>query len=374
MMSDHKKLIRFASMYGPGRTLFKVLGRLRLDFSMPSGKRPTPDIGIVGCGQFGFSTIGYFLTQRFGYRIASCYDIDSVAQETLARALRVAHRPETIEEFFDNAAVKAVYITSNHASHADYAVQALSLGKAVYVEKPVAVSHSQLVHLVKAAGSGDRIFTGYNRPLSRAVAELKQRASVDSQAGISLQCHVSGHAIGPNHWYRDPAEGTRISGNAGHWIDLFCHFLSWRGLPDKLQISLLPANADEFDDNFSLSISSDRNDIFSLMLTSRSEPFEGINETINFQHADTICKIDDFRRMTIWRGSERWVRRIWPKDPGHRTAIMQPFASVRRDWNEVILSTLLILHIAEMVRRKDIFSSFSFADELDRLNRLVKAA
>lgn len=369
------KLLRFITIYGLGRTLFKAMGRLRFHFGLPTLRRTQPDIGIIGCGQFAFATIGYFLAQRFGHRVVSCYDPDRQAQRSLAAALKVSHQPRSVEELLGNEAAKFVYIASNHASHAHYAIQALSLGKVVYIEKPVAVSHPQLVELVKAAGSGGRIFAGYDRPLSPAVAELKQRAAVDRHSGISLQCHVSGHMIAANHWYRKPTEGTRISGNAGHWIDLFCHFLHWRGLPDNLQISLLPANVNEFDDNFSLSISSDRNDIFSLMLTSRSEPFEGINETINFQHADTICKIDDFQRMTIWRGSKRWVRRIWPKDPGHRASIMQPFDTAsRRDWNEVILSTLLILHIAEMVRQKMVHSSFSCADELDRLDRLVKAA
>jgi hypothetical protein len=94
-----------------------------------------------------------------------------------------------------------------------------------------------------------------------------------------------------------------VCGNIGHWLDLLVHMLVWRGLPDRLQISITSAADSELDDNVCIAIRSDRADLFSVTLTSRSEPFEGINETINFQHGETNCKIDDFRRMTVWQGA-----------------------------------------------------------------------
>jgi hypothetical protein len=146
------------------------------------------------------------------------------------------------------------------------------------------------------------------------------------------------------------------------------HIFAWRGLPDKLEICLAWANDDDRDDNLSIAIASDRDDIFSVMMTSRCEPFEGVSETINFQHAKTICKIDDFRRMTIWQGSRRRRRRYWPKDVGHERAILQPFRPESgRDWHEIELSTLLILHIAEMVRNGVRTSSFSFSQSWSRV-------
>ena len=162
--------------------------------------------------------------------------------------------------------------------------------------------------------------------------------------GAAPQCFVVGHQLGPDHWYRRPDEGTRVCGNVGHWLDLLVHMLAWRGLPDQLQISITAATDNEPDDNVCIAIRSDRADLFSVMLTSRSEPFEGINETINFQHGATICKIDDFRRMTLWQGANVTTHRFWPKDVGHGRAILQPFTSAPgRDWHEVELSTMLML-------------------------------
>lgn len=275
--------------------------------------------------------------------------------------MRVGKACSSFDALLETPGLRVVYIASNHATHAAYAVAALRAGLDVYVEKPIAVDEVQLTALLLAVeGSRSRIFAGYNRPFSAAIRELQREVTIDRSRGISLQCFVSGHLIAADHWYRDPGEGTRICGNVGHWLDLLVHVLAWRGLPDKLSISLTWANESEPDDNIVIAIASDRDDVFSLMLTSRCEPFEGISETISFQHADTICVIEDFRRIAIWQDTRVVRRRYWPKDVGHKAAVLQPFDSAsHREWGEVILSTRLMLHITKMVRAREQRSEFA---------------
>ena len=371
-----RKLLRFIAIYGPGRSLFKVAGRLRFKpISLQSNSKGA-DIGLIGCGQFGFATIGYFLQRAFGPRIVACHDINPAAANTLARALRVPQVCDSAEALFATPGLRTVYIASNHASHASYASSALRRGLDVYVEKPIAVERGQLIELLRAKRqSSGRIFAGYNRPFSAAIRLLRARTTIDPAAGISLQCFVSGHRIGADHWYRRPEEGTRVCGNIGHWLDLMVHILAWRGLPDHLEINATWADDSEPDDNVSITMRSNRSDLVSVMLTSRSEPFEGINETINFQHGNTICKIDDFRRVSLWEGSRLLKHRFWPKDVGHQQAILQPFAvGPGRDWHEVELSTLLMLHITGMVRERVRHSTFSFTDEWDQIAPAVDQA
>jgi predicted dehydrogenase len=370
-MSQAAKLLRFMAIYGPGRTFFKAAGRMRLPIALPSLQRRRNDIGVVGCGQFAYATIGYFLRREFGRCVRTCFDIDAAAQASLARALSVPARPASFEQLLDDPGLKTLYIASNHASHAHYAAQALQRGISVYVEKPVAVRRDQLVELLRAARSSHaQLWAGYNRPFSGAIRTLRQQMPINPAGGITLQCFVSGHRIAPGHWYRQPEEGTRICGNVGHWLDLMVHMLAWRSLPDCLDISLTWADGKEPDDNLCIAIASDRGDLFSVLLTARSEPFEGINETICVQHDETTCKIDDFRRLTLWRGAHLLRRTYWPKDVGHRLAILQPFQGrVERNWLEVELSTLLMLHVADMVRDRRRHSCFSFQESHAALAR-----
>jgi len=362
------KLSRFVRLYGLQRAIFKAAGRARISFPLVWRKSLDSDISLIGCGQFGFSTLGFFLCKRFGRRLRWCYDPEKGKAISLKNILGVKGCASSAEEGILDPATKYVYIASNHASHTDYAIQALEAGKTVYVEKPVAVSFSQLNSLAFAVEKSNvKAYAGYNRPFSKFVRKLKSQLS-RPVGGLSLSCFVSGHVIESEHWYRDPNEGTRICGNAGHWIDLFIHMLAWRGeLPDSCSIQMLSADFSEIDDNFVLSIATDRSDIFSLMLTARSEPFEGINETINFQWNETIAKINDFRRMTVWQNSCRKHFRSWPKDVGHQSASLQPFSGRERDWNEILVSSLMMLHVAEMVRNGEHALEISLRKELEML-------
>lgn len=371
-----QKVARYAGIYGLSRAFFKAAARKRVNFPLclPRFRSSTPDIGLIGCGQFGFATIGYYLRQVSGRHIGVCFDIDEDARNSLARALRVPRVGRTIEEFFSTGGLRLVYIASNHSSHAPYATQALLHGLDVYVEKPIAVDATQLVQMLHAQrASGRAVYAGYNRPFSAAIRDLRTTLDVQADAGFSIHCFVAGHQIAPDHWYRLPSEGTRVCGNLGHWLDLMIHILAWRGLPDRLEITLSSADSQKPDDNFVVTITTDMHDIFSVMLSSRNEPFEGIYESIHIQHADVTCHIDDFRHMTLHKGARTIRRRYWPKDVGHRAAILQPFNAVPvRHWHEVELSTLLMLRIADMVRSRKHLASFSLKQAWCELDEAVK--
>jgi predicted dehydrogenase len=347
-----QKLVRFATIYGLRRALFKALGRIRR-FRVPFFFRRGPrEVGVIGCGQYAYATIGYFLLKN-KRQIKSCFDTDKSVQRSFERSFAITKETVTATNLFDsNPAV--IYIASNHASHAKYAIEALALKIPTYVEKPIAVSIEQLVALESARRkTGAKLFAGFNRPFSGALRLLRENIRQPSSAPITLQCFISGHVISEEHWYRLPDEGTRICGNLGHWIDLMIHLMSLRSLPQRLQITAAYANSDEPDDNLALSFTTELNDLVSIVMTSRSEPFDGIHETINFQHESTIAKIDDFRRIEIWSGSKKITRNFYPKDVGHESAILQPYSNAFvRDWEEVLMSTLICLFVADMVRNK----------------------
>jgi len=193
---------------------------------------------------------------------------------------------------------------------------------------------------------------GYNRPYSKAARFIVNKIYKSGQP-ISLSCFISGHLIAENHWYRNKEEGTRICGNVGHWIDLMIHFMNQRGaIPKEYQICILQANSEEIDDNLNISIRTELNDIVSIFITSRTEPFEGIKESINLQCGDNIFNIDDFKRLTLWNRDKKITKRYFYKDVGHKLSINQPFLnnSLQRDWKEIEISTYIMLFITDMVK------------------------
>jgi predicted dehydrogenase len=351
-MLQLKKVIRFISIYGIKRTFVKVIGRTRLSISLPNFKKRR-DISIIGCGQFAFSTIAFFLYFNKKRTFLGTFDIDETKSKTLARFFRFKKTYRDPQSLISDKRCKLIYIASNHSTHTLYAIEALRKNIDIYIEKPLSTTVEQFQALLHAKNdSSSKVFVGYNRPFSKAILLLSKKIE-NTNSSLSLSCFISGHLIEQDHWYRNPEEGTRVCGNMGHWIDLGVHLLNKKGdLPDYFEINISYANYEESDDNVCVTISTDKNDIISIFLTSRTEPFEGINETINLQCGEIIAKIDDFRKMYIWKGTKKITKRYWPKDVGHRKAILQPFNKYSRDFSEIEISTILMLRIKEMVLSK----------------------
>ncbi len=357
-----KKLYHTFRLYGFNRAYVKLYGRTRSSFlpKLPlSFSSPEKIVGIVGCGQFSTSTIGFFLKKNKGNIIAGCFDIDSKQSQSFASYYR-CRQCNSIDELLAIQGLQVVYIASNHSTHTPYAIKALNLQKIVFVEKPLSTSFGQLQDLLNTiqVNSLSKIYIGYNRPHSPAIKELNNfiRPCIGP---LTLSCFITGHKIGPDHWYRAPEEGLRICGNLGHWLDLSVHLLWIKPTkPRFFKITASVSNNSEPDDNLSLSMISDLGDLIVITLTSRDEPFEGINETINLQCDEVICKIDDFRKMTIWKGNECHHYRYFRKNVGHERSILQPFETPYRIWSEVEVSTRLMLTIMEMIYSKK--SNFVF--------------
>lgn len=349
------KVFRYFKIYGLDRTMNKISGRLRkYPLFKPKYLRKKPEIGLVGCGQFQFSTIAYYLSKGITNKFLFCYDVDKTKATSLGKYYNIPNILTNKESIYNFKKTKLVYIASNHFTHTEYAVNFIKKNIDVYCEKPISVNFEQFDKLTDAISkSNANFYAGYNRPYSPAITKLKEEMyKLNNKNGkFTLNCFISAHYLPSNHWYRNPKEGTRICGNVGHWIDLMIHIYNWREyIPDQYNVQIAYSNLSEPDDNISITITTKEGDLTSITISARSEPFEGINETINFQYDTIIAKIDDFRKLTIWNNHKLYKKKYWPKDVGHKRSIMQPFKNNNRALQEIISSTELMLHIAEMVR------------------------
>ena len=354
-ISKLKKILRYFSIIGIRRTMIKIAGRSRSKIiPRPFHLFKNQFIGLIGCGQFQFSVIAFYLSRGLTNKFLFCLDVDRYQSESLGLFYSIPNIFSNEMRVSEMNETELVYIASNHSSHAEYAIKFLEKNINVYSEKPIAVNFDQFEKLLTSIKSSKaNYYAGYNRPYSPAVQKLKRKFLHlgDDESKFTINCFVSAHVIPREHWYREPAEGTRICGNVGHWIDLIIHMLNWRGdLPEKYKILVSYSDIDHFDDDISISIVTEKGDLSNIVITSRGEPFEGINETINFQYNKIIAKIDDFRKMTIWKNSEVESYKYSPKDVGHKRSVQQPFSGNNRDLQEVFVSTEIMLHISDMVK------------------------
>lgn len=364
-MEGLKKVLSYIKIYGVSRTLYKVAGRLRrvpkvLRFRNKDNAQKM-SVGFIGCGQFSFATMSYYLrfSKKFYFKFA--YDPDQRATNSFCEFNNIKCKLDS-EDSVSMQQVDIVYIASNHHSHSTYAIDALNKGISAYIEKPIAVNWQQFSDVGSAiVNSKSDTFVGYNRPFSQAIRELSTYMKRGDEA-FTLNCFVVGHFIGPEHWYRDPQEGTRVCGNLGHWIDLSIHLLFKKNRPEYIDVSVNFSDIRQSDDNITVVLTTNLGDLITLTLTSHSEPFEGINESISFHQSGIIADIQDFRRAVFWVGNKKFVRKYRPKDVGHKLAILQPLSKNKRDLEEVRISTALMLEVTDMVRKLEKEKRFLISD------------
>ena len=141
------KLVRYIRIYGIVRAIIKAAGRTRIKFPfwlfllLLNPSRNGRKVGIIGCGQFSYSVIAYYLTTCSNSKLKWCFDINRSASKSLASAYGIKKCLEE-ENHLNNSMVDVdiVYIASSHSSHTPYAIKYLRSGCDVYVEKPITLN------------------------------------------------------------------------------------------------------------------------------------------------------------------------------------------------------------------------------------------
>jgi predicted dehydrogenase len=178
-----------------------------------------PVVGFVGAGNYAsrvlipsFKEAGAQL-----HTIATSGGINSVVHGEKSGF----HKATTdTDAMLADDSINTIAVVTQHNSHAGFVASALSEGKNVFVEKPIALTYEQLDN-VKAAYTGNsRVMVGFNRRFSPQVVKMKELlSSINEPKSFIMTMNVG--AIPADHWTQDvEAGGGRIIGEACHFIDL----------------------------------------------------------------------------------------------------------------------------------------------------------
>ena len=371
MKKDIVKTIIFFRLWGFRKTLFKILGRKRFNFlSLPKGGDRS--IAVIGCGQFAFSTLGSTIIFTKGNIFKRAFDISKNALISFENFYSIKQKTTSIDEIINDSEIKIVYICSSHSTHTEYAKRIINSGKNVHIEKPIAVEKSQLDSLCKVIDSHPdiKITTGFNRPFSPFIKRIKNlycNTYNFNKNPIIANLFVACHKLPKDHWYFKSEEGSRISGNYSHWIDLVIHILRWSKYNSILDISIFPSNILDLDQNMMIVIKSTNFDMFTMNFTSLMEPVLGVTENIYIQSNNFTTNINNFNFQSIDFGNSYKVYKTRKKNCGHDESILQQFNSVdyKIRLKEVICSSSLTIAINNSIKNNQLNLSFDMSTFFD---------
>lgn len=141
-----------------------------------------------------------------------------------AKQFGAANASTDFESTLQDAGVDAVLIATRHNKHAGMVLKALSAGKHVLVEKPLAITQEELeqINAFYAQGRGPQpiLLTGFNRRFSPHARRIKELVSARTNPMV-LSYRMNAGYIPLDHWVHTGEGGGRNIGEACHIYDLF---------------------------------------------------------------------------------------------------------------------------------------------------------
>jgi predicted dehydrogenase len=326
-----KKMLRYTRLYGVPRTLVKIRGQyhMRRNYDvLPTLPEPSADahVGLLGCGNFAYSNIAYYLHKNYGLVIRGAMDVDIHRAASLAKAYGAGYYTDKPDEVIRDKNIDLLYIASNHASHAEYAIEGLREGKAVHIEKPHVVNHDQLVRLCRTIQEcNGRASLGFNRPLSRFGMMIADALGRESGAAM-FNWFVAGHEIAPDHWYFHEKEGGRILGNLCHWTDFVLQLVPPEG---RYPLVITPTRSERADCDIAVTFTFGDGTIAAITFSAKGHTFEGVRERFAAHKGNTLISMDDFQTLTIEVVEKKRRTSLWFRDHGHQRAIRRSYSMSR---------------------------------------------
>ena len=213
-----------------------------------------------------------------------------------------------------------VVVATAHDSHSHLASAALKAGHRVFVEKPPAVTPEDVHRLAAVMRSNPgSVEIGFNRRYHPLVRRARARLRQES-GPTSISCIVKELIFEPDHWYFWPNQGTRITGNLCHWIDLAVFLLEGRPMPVSLTLSpRMPGTEPGSDEERVLTVTFEDGSLLTVLGTTRGDDIRGVQEQIDIRRGRTTITIDDLWKMRIRSGGiERYSRTLF-RDKAHTT-------------------------------------------------------
>lgn len=166
--------------------------------------------GIIGCGEVAEVKSGPGFQKAAHSTLVAVMRRDAARAEDFARRHGVPRWHTDADAILEASDIDAVYIATLPKTHHDYALRAAAAGKAVYVEKPMAMDAAECDAMIAAcAAAGVPLWVAYYRralPRFLAVRDLLREGAIgEVREVVSMQIQRAPDPRAPGAWRLDTA-------------------------------------------------------------------------------------------------------------------------------------------------------------------------
>jgi predicted dehydrogenase/threonine dehydrogenase-like Zn-dependent dehydrogenase len=314
--------------------------------------RPSePVVAVIGAGNFaGRSLLPALVKAKV--RLRTVASVGGVSAMRFAQKFASEQSSTDAHAAIADPQVNTVVVATRHDSHASFTCEALSAGKHVFVEKPLAMTEAEIEQIEKAYVAaardfGVKLMTGFNRRFSPLTQKMKSLLQTVAEPK-SIVMTINAGAVPAEHWTRDRrAGGGRIIGEACHFVDL-ARFLAGYPISGVQTTGAGGESASftlRFEDGSVAAIN---------YLDNGGNSYP--KERIEVFTARRVLVLENFRRLVgyNWPGFKRMA--LWRQDKGHDAAVAAFAEAIQRGlpspipFGELAEATRVTLQIAAAAR------------------------
>ncbi len=335
----------------------------RLECTVQVSSEPSPTIvGFVGAGNYA-SRILIPAFKAAGARLQSIATSGGVSAVVHGEKAGFAEATTATMSMINSDTINTVAIVTRHNSHANLVIQALKARKNVFVEKPLAINHEELLDVQQAYeaalrdGAGPLLMVGFNRRFSPQIQKIKTLLTSVCEPKTFIMT-VNAGFIPTDHWTQNKeVGGGRIIGEACHFIDLM------RYLADSAIVSV---QARRMGNSSSVAVTEDKASIllgfedgsFGTILYLANGAGSFPKERIEVFAAGRVLQLDNFRKLTAygWPGFRRM--NLWRQDKGQVACATAFVQAIEQGATSPIVASELFevarvsIEVAELLRQQ----------------------
>ncbi|MGW8375282.1 bi-domain-containing oxidoreductase [Streptomyces sp. ODS28] len=295
----------------------------------PRYARKPVRVAFIGAGNYATSMLLPHLAERDGVDLSTVVTTTALSGVNAKRKFGFTEATTDLDAVLGDTSIDAVFVVTRHSSHAELTQRALLAGKAVFVEKPLALTEDELSCVLAAVeeSGNDRLQVGFNRRFAPLLQEARKRFGART-GPASLRYLVNAGRLEHGSWYlQQGTEGSRFAGEGGHFIDT----ASWLLGADPVSVYTVAAPGNEdlqvvlrYPDGSTATIS---------YVTTGAPGFP--KETLDLVADGKVLRLDDFVRASVYSdgsaGRKQWVSSRLPKarDKGQNAELAAFIKAVR---------------------------------------------
>jgi predicted dehydrogenase len=280
-------------------------------------------LGIIGTGSFINSVILPILLNELKdmYEVVAVHAKHPQSCISSVKRARAQYCTTDYREILADEKVDAVIIATRHDTHAEIVTEAINAGKAIFVEKPLALNEDELEKVYNTYRRNPvPITVDFNRRFSPLTLKAKEELATKPIYGIY---RVNAGFLPSTHWTQDlEVGGGRILGEVCHFVDFFNHIVSSKVV--ELDIKAIPVDDAKIvaKDNVAILIKWEDGSITSIHYFAIGST-EFPKEYVELHASGSSIVIEDFIKMGIYKGGKRRIIELKKQDKGHKNHLIE---------------------------------------------------